>query len=296
MKLVVTGSQGQLVRALRERAALQSGIELVAVGRPRADLETAGSVTAAIREEAPDAVINAAAYTAVDQAEGEPKRAWRINADAAGEVAAAAKAAGAAIIQISTDYVFDGLADGAYREDAPTNPLGVYGRSKLAGEEQVRAANDRHLIVRSAWVYSPWGRNFVKTMLRLAAERDEVGVVDDQRGSPTSALDLADAVLAVLESWRSDAARGLGRTWHVAGAGSCSWAEFAEEIFRVSAACGGPSATVRRIAGADYPTRAVRPRNSTLDASAFEREFDFALPDWRSSVTRIVGRLTKPAA
>lgn len=291
MKLLVTGSQGQLARALQERAASRAGIEIIAVGRPAADLEVPGSVAAAIRSAAPDVIINAAAFTAVDDAEDEPERAWRINADAAGEAAAAAAAAGAAIIQISTDYVFDGSADGAWREDSPTAPLGVYGWSKLGGEEQVRAATDRHLIVRTAWVYSPWGRNFVKAMLRLAAERDEVGVVDDQRGSPTSALDLAEALLAVLESWRGGERSGLGRTFHVAGTGSCSWAELAEEIFRQSAAGGGPSATVRRIASADYPTKAARPRNSTLDTSAFERAFGFAMPDWRNSVGEVVRRL-----
>src|SRR5438309_7192850 len=162
MKVLVTGTEGQLARSLLERAGLQSAIDLVAIGRPMLDMGVAGSAAAAIAKASPDVVINAAAYTAVDQAEDEPERAFRINGDAAGEVAEAAARVGAAVIQLSTDYVFDGRGEGPYREDAPLNPLGVYGRSKLAGEEQVRAANPRQAIIRTAWVYSPFGRNFVK--------------------------------------------------------------------------------------------------------------------------------------
>src|SRR5437660_1636965 len=200
MKVLVTGTEGQLARSLVERARLHPAIDLVAIGRPMLDMEVAGSAAAAIAEAAPDVVVNAAAYTAVDQAEDEPERAFRVNADAAGEVAAAATRAGAAVIQLSTDYVFNGRAEGPYREDAPVDPLGVYGRSKLAGEEQVRAANPRHAIVRTAWVYSPFGRNFIKSMMAGAGVRDRLTVVDDQRGSPTSALDLADGLLAMVEA------------------------------------------------------------------------------------------------
>src|SRR4051812_19276650 len=205
MKILVTGTEGQLARSLVERALLRNDIELVALGRPELDLKAPGSAAAAIAEAAPDLVINAAAYTAVDGAEDEPERAFRINADAAGEVAAAAVRAGAAVIQLSTDYVFDGRGEDAYREDASVNPLGVYGRSKLAGEEQVRSANPRHAIVRTAWVYSPFSRNFVKSIMAAAGTRDRLTVVDDQRGSPTSALDLADGLLAMI-----GAEEGLG--------------------------------------------------------------------------------------
>src|SRR4051812_35034781 len=171
MKILVTGIEGQLARSLAERARLHPDLELIARGRPELDLELPGSAAAAIAQAQPDVVINAAAYTAVDQAEDERDRAFRINADAAGEVAEAAAHAGAAVIQISTDYVFDGRGEGASREDAPVNPLGVYGSSKLAGEEQVRAANPRYAIVRTAWVYSPFGRNFVKSMMAATSVR-----------------------------------------------------------------------------------------------------------------------------
>lgn len=221
MRVLVTGKEGQLVKSLLERSQGRKGIELSALGRPDLDLETFGSAAQAIARFAPDVVINAAAYTAVDQAEDEPERAFRINGDAAGEVAAAARAAGARIIQISTDYVFDGGGEGSYSEDAPVNPLGIYGRSKLAGEEQVRSNNPDHAIVRTAWVYSPFGKNFLKTMIALGHSRDLVTVVADQYGNPSSALDLADGLLAILDRWSAGGA-GLGETYHLAGTGSAS--------------------------------------------------------------------------
>lgn len=290
MKVFVIGKEGQLARALQERGACRPGMDILAFGRPHVDLEVPGSVGSAISSVAPDAVINAAAYTAVDQAEDEPERAFRINADAAGEAAAAALAIKARMVQISTDYVFDGSADCAYREDAPTNPLGVYGRSKLQGEEQVRAAKGEHLIVRTAWVYSPWGRNFVKMMLRLSGERNEVGVVDDQYGSPTSATELADALLTIMERWH-DGVIPTRNTYHIVGKGRCSWADLADETFRVSAAHGGPSAAVRRITTGEFPTKASRPRNSTLATMAFEEEFGFDLCNWQNSLENVVRQL-----
>ena len=287
----MTGREGQLARSLKERARGHSGIELEFVGRPEADLAVAGATAIAIESARPDMVINAAAYTAVDQAEQEPERAFRINADAAGEIAAAARAVGAPIIQLSSDYVFDGRSSEPYGEDAPTNPLGAYGRAKLAGEEQVRAGNPDHLIVRTSWVYSPFGRNFVKTMLSLGAARDEVRVVADQIGCPTSALDLADALLLVTERRHGGAA--IGGTYHLAGRCACSWAELATEIFRVSAGLGGPSARVVPIATSDYPTAAARPANSVLDSGRFERDFACAMPPWRDSLAVVVRRLVE---
>src|SRR5436305_1347286 len=238
MKILVTGAQGQLARSLVERAASQH--ELIAVGRPELDLEEPGSAARLIEAVAPDLVINAAAYTAVDQAEDEPDRAFRINADAAGEVAEAAAKVGAAVIQVSTDYVFDGRARQPYGESAATHPLSVYGRSKLAGEEQVRAANPRHVIVRTAWVYSPFGRNFVKSIMAAAEARDSLTVVDDQIGSPSSAFDIADGLLQVATARES----GLGETYHLAAAGSTSWCGFARAIMDECAKHGLPAADV----------------------------------------------------
>jgi dTDP-4-dehydrorhamnose reductase len=222
----------------------------------------------------------------VDQAESEPELAFRINGDAAGEVAAATREIGAKIVQISTDYVFDGEADTPYVEDAPTAPLGVYGRSKLAGEEQVRAANPDHLIVRTSWVYSPFGHNFVKTMLRLAADRDELRIVSDQQGCPTNALDLADALLTALPRVRT-----WGATYHLAAPEPCSWADLASAVFETSRSLGGPSAKIIPITTAEYPTPARRPMHSALDSSRFARDFGIRLPDWHSSVADVVERL-----
>ena len=199
MKLLVTGNSGQLARSLADRSATRPGIDLVTIGRPELDLAVPGSAADGINIDSPDVVINTAAFTDVDGAEEQPLRAQRINGEAAGEIAAAAASVGAAIIQISTDYVFDGNASRPYAEEAPTRPLNAYGRSKLAGEEAVRAANPAHLILRTAWVYSPFGRNFVRTMMEAATTRESLTVVNDQFGSPTSALDLAEGILALLE-------------------------------------------------------------------------------------------------
>ena len=291
MKVLVTGREGQLARSLAERAAGREGIELLAIGRPELDLEVPGSAARAIAEASPDVVINAAAFTGVDQAEDEPDLAFRINADAAGEVAAAARDIGAAIIQISTDYVFDGRSEEPYAEDSATNPLGVYGRSKLAGEEQVRAANPDHLILRTAWVYSPFGRNFVRTMVAAAQTHDVLTVVDDQFGNPSSALDLADGILTVIDRWRQGRRIGLGETYHLVGSGSTSWCGFARAILDECRALGLPAAEVRPIRTDEWPTKAVRPRNSTLDCAKFAADFGFTMPEWRRSLATVVERL-----
>lgn len=291
MRILVTGREGQLVRSLVEHAAGRADLELITAGRPEIDLERPGSIAEAIDAARPDLVVNAAAYTAVDQAEQEREQAFRINADAAGEAAAAARDVGARFVQISTDYVFDGSGDRAWRPDDPTGPLGVYGASKLAGEQQVRAAHPEALILRTAWVYSPFGKNFVKTMLRLAEQRDEVRVVGDQRGCPTNGLDIADAVLRVAEIWAEGRDAGVGSTMHVGGSEACSWAEFAEGVFAASAACGGPSARVVPITTAEFPTPARRPANSVLDSSAFEQAFGWPIPSWRDSLAPVVERI-----
>lgn len=291
MRVLVTGRDGQLARSLAERAAALPDLSLQAVGRPELDLERPETIAAAIAAAAPDAIVNAAAYTAVDQAEDEPERAFRINAAAAGEVAAAARRAGARIIQVSTDYVFDGSAGGAYPETAPTNPLGIYGRSKLEGEQKVADADPDHLILRTAWVYSPFGRNFVRTMLNAAQTRDELNVVDDQHGNPTSALDIADGILAILSRWASQPALGLGQVYHLAGNGATSWCGLARQIFAEAAPLGLPVAEVHPIRTEDWPTRAVRPRNSRLDCAKLARDFGYRAPAWQTSVAETVRRL-----
>lgn len=290
MKILVTGSSGQLARSLIERAATLTECQLLAVGRRQLDLEAPGSAERVIREIMPDIVINAAAMTDVDGAEEERLRAHRINADAAGEVAAAATQIGARVIQISTDYVFDGTKPEPYDESDPTGPINSYGRSKLAGEKAVQAATADHLIMRTSWVYSPFGRNFVKSMFEAANDREELRVITDKRGSPTSALDLADALLVIVDRWADDRT-GLGNIYHVAGSGSASWYDLAEEVMRQRAQSGLQAARVMPIPASDWPMRAARPDNSVLDCSKFARDFGFRMPDWRSSVADTVRRL-----
>lgn len=291
MRILVTGQEGQLARSLAERAAAHPELDVITTARGLVDLSCAGSVAAAIAAVRPDLVINAAAYTAVDLAEDEPALAFRINAEAAGEAAAAAREAGAAIVQLSTDYVIDGKADEPYREDARTNPLSVYGRSKLAGEEAVRAANPHHLILRTAWIYSPFGRNFVKTIMAAAKDREILDVVDDQRGCPTSALDLADAILAIAERRGRGDEAGLGKTYHLAGSGSASWFELAGEVMRHCRRLGLPAAEVRPIASADRPGKAARPVYAVLDCAKIDRDLGLRLPEWRQSLAGTVERL-----
>jgi dTDP-4-dehydrorhamnose reductase len=295
MRILVTGTEGQVARAMAERAKAH-GVEVVLLGRPALDLTDPGSVRRVIGETAADVVVNAAAYTAVDQAESEPDLAQAVNQAGADAVAQAARDKNVPIIQISTDYVFDGSGDRPYRETDPVAPLGVYGRTKLAGEEAVASAHPDHAILRTAWVYSPFGKNFVKTMLRVAKDRDEVSVVADQHGSPTSALDIADGSIAVarnLVTRRQDAS--LRGVFHMTGTGYTTWADLAAEIFAVSGRLGGPSARVRRIATADYPTPAKRPANSRLDGGKLRETHGVALPQWQGSVAECIARLLRDA-
>ena len=271
MRIAVTGKAGQVVSALIERGGA-AGHEVVALGRPELDLADPASVAATLAAARPDAIVSAAAYTAVDKAETERDLAFAVNGVGAGAVAQAARALGVPLVHVSTDYVFDGLGDRPYRETDPTGPTGVYGASKLAGEQAVLAAHGGNsAIVRVAWVYSPFGGNFVKTMLRLAADRDEVSVVADQIGNPTSALDIADGILLVAANLAGGDDPRLRGIFHMTAGGEASWADFAEGIFAASAAHGGPSATVRRIPTADYPTAATRPANSRLDCGLIAR-------------------------
>lgn len=293
MRILVTGREGQVARSLAERVG---GHELVFAGRPDLDLADAASIEATVAAVAPDLVVSAAAYTAVDKAEDEPALAMAVNGDGPGVLARAAARIGAPVIHLSTDYVFDGTLDRPYREEDPVAPIGAYGASKLAGEEAVRASGARYAIVRTAWVYSPFGANFVKTMLRFGAERDEMKVVEDQIGCPTSALDIADGLHAIVAAWQGAAARGADAVHHLAGTGETSWADFARAIFAASAARGGPSAAVVGIPTSGYPTRAKRPANSRLDCTRFADTFGYRAPDWRRSTEEVVSRLLARAA
>lgn len=286
MNILVFGREGQLARALAE---VLGGAEVTFASRKDVDLAIPGAGEAAIARSGCDLVINAAAYTAVDQAEGEAEANFRLNAEAPSELARAAAAAGASIVHVSTDYVFDGTKPGPYREDDPTAPLGAYGRAKLAGEEAVAEANPRHLILRTAWVVSPWGRNFVRTMIDAAASRDELRVLADQRGSPTSALDLALGIAAAITTLGTDDARW--GTYHLAGSGTASWHDLAVATMAEAAANGLRSVPVHRITTADWPTPAPRPANSVLDSARFAQAFGFAMPDWRASLRPIVERI-----
>ncbi|MHA6720050.1 dTDP-4-dehydrorhamnose reductase [Sphingomonas sp. RS6] len=286
MRILVTGKDGQVAQALAEQA---KDHELVFVTRPGFDLAQPATIEAAVAKVHPDLIVSAAAYTAVDKAESEPELAMAINGDGPGVLARAGAKIGAPIIHLSTDYVFDGSLDRPWREDDPTGPLGAYGATKLAGEQAVQASGADHAVIRLAWVYSPFGNNFAKTMLRLAETRDALNVVEDQRGCPSSALDIAAAILAVVERWqREGAASGV---YHFAGSGETNWADFARAIFAESAKHGGPTADVTGIPTSAYPTPAKRPSNSRLDCTRFADTFGYRAPAWQDSLAVVVGRL-----
>lgn len=285
MRVVVTGSTGQVATALLERGSL-CGVTVISVGRPRMDLGNLGNLESLLSEVKPDVVVNAAAYTDVDGAELERQKAMLLNAKAAGDVAAAARLVGASIVQVSTDYVFDGEKTTPYVETDLPRPLSVYGASKLEGEVAVARANSDHAILRTSWVYSCSGKNFLKTMLKLAC-RSEVEVVDDQKGSPTYANDLAVAILGVAQNLRSAPARDdLRGIFHASSSGDATWAEFAEEIFQHLRDRNQQTPKVRRITTVEYKARAQRPANSRLDCSKLRNSHGIILPSWRDGLAR----------
>jgi dTDP-4-dehydrorhamnose reductase len=291
MRIAVTGKHGQVAQSLIERAAL-AGHEVLPLGRPEFDLTRPDGLEALLAALRPDAVVSAAAYTAVDKAESEPELAHAANALGPAALARAAAALDLPLVHLSTDYVFDGAGARPYQESDPVAPLGVYGRTKLAGEAAVLAAHPGNsAILRTAWVFSPFGSNFAKTMLRLAADRDELGVVGDQVGNPTNAIDIADGILRVAENLMRDRAANLRGVFHMTAAGETSWAGFAKAIFAASRQRGGPHAAVREIATADYPTPARRPANSRLDCSQLAKCHQVRLPDWQTATGQIVARL-----
>jgi dTDP-4-dehydrorhamnose reductase len=289
MRIAVTGLTGQVVTALIERAPRE--IEMIALGRPRLDLSVRDAVLATLRAARCDVIINAAAYTAVDKAESEAEVAMRVNGEGAGLVAEIAAELGAPLLHLSTEYVFDGALDRPYREDDPPKPTGAYGRSKLVGEQKIAAIHPDHAILRTSWVYSPFGTNFVKTMLRIGETHDEISVVADQIGNPTSAIDIADALLAIAARLRADRDASLRAIFHMTGGGEATWADFAEAIFKKAEEHGRAPVRVKRIATADYPTLARRPANSRLDNSKLFQTYGLRLPDWHASLSVCIDRL-----
>ncbi len=291
MRLAVTGKNGQVVSALQAQAG--PGLEIVALGRPELDLARPDTVFKALRDAKPDVVVSAAAYTAVDKAESEPDIAFAVNRDGAKAVARAANDIGVPVIHISTDYVFDGTKITAYVENDPTGPASVYGRSKLEGEQAVSEMTDNYAVLRTAWVYSEYGSNFVKTMLRLSESRDEINVVADQFGCPTSANDIAIAIVSIAKRLATDPSAHLRGVFHMSGTGETNWAGFAKQIFAFSAENGRKSIVVNDITTAQYPTPARRPANSRLDCCKLEEVYGIRLPEWQTSTRAVMAALAQ---
>ena len=279
--LLVFGRTGQVAHELA-RLAPQARF----LGRAEADLTDPAACAARIRDARPAAVINAAAYTAVDRAETDAETARLVNAEAPGAMAAACARAGIPFLHVSTDYVFDGSGEAARAEDAPTGPLGVYGQTKLDGERAIAAAGGQWAVMRTSWVFSAHGTNFVKTMRRLGAEREGLTIVADQVGGPTPAAEIASALLTMARAMIADPAKG--GLYHFAGAPEVSWADFARAIFARS----GLSPQVLDIPTSAYPTPARRPLNSRLDCSAITRDFGIARPDWRKGLDPVIQELS----
>lgn len=279
MTVLVFGRTGQVATELARQA------DVVALGRDRADLSDPEACAAAIRAHRPEAVINAAAYTAVDRAEEEEDLATRINGVAPAAMAGACADLGIPFVHISTDYVFDGAGEAPWRPDAPTAPLGAYGRSKLAGEEGVRAAEGAHVILRTSWVVSAHGANFVKTMLRVGPQRGSLRVVDDQWGGPTPAADIAAACLKIATDLAADPVRT--GTYHFSGAPDTTWARFARAIFEAA----DLDVAVEAIPSSEYPTAARRPLNSRLDCTSTALAFGLDRPDWSKGLAAIISDL-----
>jgi len=294
MKILVTGSNGQLGFEL-QRALAPLG-DVVAVDRARCDMADAEAIRLLVRSVAPDVIVNPAAYTAVDKAETDQQTAFAVNAQAPAVLGEEATRLGALVVHYSTDYVFDGTKEGSYSETDRPNPQSVYGSTKLAGERGLAAANPRHLILRTSWVVGAHGGNFAKTMLRLGAEREQLSVVADQFGAPTSAALLADLTAQLVRQYQREAAMAFPYgTYHVAGAGETSWFDYARFVLQEALAAGkslkaGPGA-IKPLSTADYPTAAKRPANSRLDTSHFRDTFDLRLPPWQESVRHVLQQI-----
>ncbi|TFH68980.1 dTDP-4-dehydrorhamnose reductase [Gammaproteobacteria bacterium LSUCC0057] len=293
MTVLVTGANGQLGRSVCERLSAVDRAH-VALDSRQLDIGDDAAVAAQIKTAQYSAIINCAAYTAVDRAESEPAAAYRVNRDGAGNLAAAAKQAGIPLLHVSTDYVFDGSKQGAYTPQDITRPLGVYGASKLAGEQAIAASGCRYLIVRTAWVFSEHGNNFVKTMLRLGAERDQLSVVADQFGSPTYAGDLAAVLVAAAEKMSESGCAELdNQIYHYGGTPSCSWHQLAQSLFAEAVASGllARAPQLTPISTAEYPTAAARPANSVLDSGAVAEALGLPASNWQSVLAHCSARI-----
>ena len=291
--ILLTGGGGQVGTELRRLALTDRKMvefEIVAPGRGELDLADPEAIARAVAARPWAAVINSGAYTAVDKAETDPVTAWKVNALGPAALAHATAVAGVPLLHVSTDYVFDGAKPGPYVEDDAVGPLGVYGASKEAGEQAVRTGNPRHIVLRTAWVVSPHGGNFVKTMLRLAETRDELRVVDDQHGCPTSAADIAKTLITVARRLIDDPAAPVG-TYHFVNSGEATWCGFAREIFARAEAHGRKAPRVEAITTADYPTPARRPANSRLDTARLARDFGVTPRPWRTAAAEVVDSL-----
>jgi dTDP-4-dehydrorhamnose reductase len=286
--ILAFGAGGQLGRELTECAARRD-MPIRMVGRAEADIADAGAIARAVAAASPSIVVNAAGYTNVDRAESEPTAAFRANALGPGVIASSCAAAGIPLLHISTDYVFDGTKPTAYVEDDSVAPLGVYGRSKAEGEAAVRRVLEHHVILRTSWVYGIYGANFLKTVLRLARERDELRIVSDQRGCPTGTVDIAEAILTIAPLLvRREPIWG---TYHFAGQGATTWHGFASEIVDAQAVIANRHPAVVPISTAEYPTAARRPVNSELDSSHFTSTFGIEAKDWRERTRQVTAAL-----
>jgi len=288
MKILVTGSNGQVGHSLVKLLS-QMDFDFKALSRNELDISDSEAVDDIIKNYLPDIVINAAAYTAVDKAETEMELAYKINAEGAKNLAVASSRYGASIFHISTDYVFAGSKVDCYCEDDETNPQCVYGASKLAGEKNVALANQRHIIIRTAWVFGEHGSNFVKTMLRLGREKDSLGIVADQFGGPTYAGDIAAALIKICIACNEQEKVNWG-IYHYSGAPHVSWFEFASAIFNEAKSQGvfvAPKLELKKIETAQFPTPAKRPSNSKLECSKIQQEFDISPSDWMSALKNI---------
>jgi len=285
--IMVTGGAGQLATAMEQ----EGGAVVRRIGRPAFDFDRPASIAEAVRALQPTFVVNAAAWTAVDAAESDPEAAGRANRDGPATLAALCADAGIPLIHISTDYVFDGEKGTPYTEADPTSPTGVYGATKLEGEQAVLAACPRAVVLRTSWVYSATGKNFVRTMLGAAQKTDRLRVVADQQGCPTAARDLAVAILAIVARLRDGWEDRYSGVFHAAGAGSATWHGFAEALFQEAARYGHPVPKVDAIATADWPTPAKRPPDSRLDCTKLSQVFDVRLPEWRGGLSRTVAEL-----